>query len=73
VTPTAVPVDGGTSFGTSTGRNRRDQADGGGLAGLVTDWLDSLGRFPKTYDIFEGTEQIRQLVVARALSGLRIE
>jgi hypothetical protein len=26
-----------------------------------------------TYDIFEGTEQIQQLVVARAISGLRIE
>jgi len=27
----------------------------------------------KTYDIFEGTEQIQQLLVARAISGLRIE
>jgi hypothetical protein len=26
-----------------------------------------------TYDIFEGTEQIQQLVIARAISGLRIE
>jgi hypothetical protein len=26
-----------------------------------------------TYDIFEGTEQIQQLVVARAISGLRIQ
>jgi hypothetical protein len=26
-----------------------------------------------TLDIFEGTEQIQQLVVARAISGLRIE
>ncbi len=26
-----------------------------------------------TYDIFEGTEQIQQLVIARALSGMRIE
>jgi hypothetical protein len=25
------------------------------------------------YDIFEGTEQIQQLVIARAISGLRIE
>jgi len=25
------------------------------------------------YDIFEGTEQIQQLVIARALSGMRIE
>ena len=26
-----------------------------------------------TYDIFEGTEQIQQLVIARAFSGMRIE
>jgi hypothetical protein len=28
---------------------------------------------PKTFDIFEGTEQIQQLVISRAISGLRIE
>ncbi len=27
----------------------------------------------KSHDIFEGTEQIQQLVIARALSGMRIE
>jgi hypothetical protein len=27
----------------------------------------------QTYDIFEATEQIQQLVIARAISGLRIE
>jgi alkylation response protein AidB-like acyl-CoA dehydrogenase len=26
-----------------------------------------------TYDIFEGTEQIQQLVIARAIFGMRIE
>ena len=26
-----------------------------------------------TYDIFEGTEQIQELVVTRAISGMRIE
>ena len=26
-----------------------------------------------TYDIFEGTEQIQQLVISRAISGMRIE
>jgi hypothetical protein len=26
-----------------------------------------------TMDIFEGTEQIQQLVISRAISGLRIE
>jgi predicted ABC-type transport system involved in lysophospholipase L1 biosynthesis ATPase subunit len=30
-------------------------------------------RLQHTYDIFEGTEQIQQLVIARAISGLRIE
>ena len=30
-------------------------------------------RVPQNYDIFEGTEQIQQLVIARAISGLRIE
>lgn len=31
------------------------------------------GRFRETMDIFEGTEQIQQLVISRAISGLRIE
>jgi alkylation response protein AidB-like acyl-CoA dehydrogenase len=30
-------------------------------------------RDAKIYDIFEGTEQIQQLVIARAISGLRVE
>ena len=30
-------------------------------------------RDSKIYDIFEGTEQIQQLVIARAASGMRIE
>jgi hypothetical protein len=30
-------------------------------------------RIQQTYDIFEGTEQIQQLVIARAISGVRIE
>jgi len=30
-------------------------------------------RLKHFYDIFEGTEQIQQLVIARALSGMRIE
>ena len=32
-----------------------------------------LGSPSKIYDIFEGTEQIQQLVISRAISGLRIE
>jgi alkylation response protein AidB-like acyl-CoA dehydrogenase len=31
------------------------------------------GQPRRSYDIFEGTEQIQQLVIARAISGLRIE
>ena len=31
----------------------------------------NLGRV--NHDIFEGTEQIQQLVISRAISGLRIE
>ena len=30
-------------------------------------------RDAKIHDIFEGTEQIQQLVISRALSGMRIE
>jgi len=30
-------------------------------------------RLQHTFDIFEGTEQIQQLVIGRAISGLRIE
>jgi alkylation response protein AidB-like acyl-CoA dehydrogenase len=30
-------------------------------------------RLLHTYDIFEGTEQIQQLVIARAVTGLRVE
>jgi hypothetical protein len=31
------------------------------------------GRRREIYDSFEGTEQIQQLVISRAISGLRIE
>ncbi len=30
-------------------------------------------RIDQAFDIFEGTEQIQQLVISRAISGLRIE
>ncbi len=35
--------------------------------------VERMHRDAKIYDIFEGTEQIQQLVIARALSGMRIE
>jgi acyl-CoA dehydrogenase len=45
-----------------------------GGAGYVRDHpVERWHRDAKIYDIFEGTEQIQQLVIARAISGLRIE
>jgi alkylation response protein AidB-like acyl-CoA dehydrogenase len=42
--------------------------------GYVRDYpVERLHRDAKIYDIFEGTEQIQQLVVSRAISGMRIE
>ena len=38
--------------------------------GTERHWLDTSGRI---FDIFEGTEQIQQLVISRAISGLRIQ
>lgn len=35
--------------------------------------VERMHRDAKIYDIFEGTEQIQQLVIARAISGLRVE
>ena len=45
-----------------------------GGAGYVRDHpVERWHRDAKIYDIFEGTEQIQQLVVSRAISGMRIE
>ena len=42
--------------------------------GYVKDYpVERFHRDAKIYDIFEGTEQIQQLVISRAISGLRIE
>ena len=42
--------------------------------GYVRDYpVERWHRDAKIYDIFEGTEQIQQLVISRAISGLRIE
>ena len=35
--------------------------------------VERMHRDAKIYDIFEGTEQIQQLVIARAISGVRVE
>jgi alkylation response protein AidB-like acyl-CoA dehydrogenase len=47
--------------------------DGAGRERLVRDGVGHYGRFREIYDIFEGTEQIQQLVISRGISGLRIE
>ena len=39
----------------------------------VADSGEIAERIRETMDIFEGTEQIQQLVISRAISGLRIE
>ncbi len=42
--------------------------------GYVRDFpVQRLYRDAKIYDIFEGTEQIQQLVISRAISGMRIQ
>ncbi len=42
--------------------------------GYVKDYpVERWHRDSKIYDIFEGTEQIQQLVISRAISGMRIE
>jgi hypothetical protein len=50
-------------------RIRADQSQGS----LVADGAGPFGRIWHTYDIFEGTEQIQQLVISRAITGMRIE
>jgi alkylation response protein AidB-like acyl-CoA dehydrogenase len=45
----------------------------GGYGYVRDNPVERLHRDAKIYDIFEGTEQIQQLVIARAISGMRIE
>jgi hypothetical protein len=47
--------------------------DSGRRKPLVTDPGERVEPIRETLDIFEGTEQIQQLVISRAISGLRIE
>lgn len=58
----------------------RHGADGGvqhdtrsGCISRSEHWLVLDGQPVQTMDIFEGTEQIQELVISRAISGLRIE
>ena len=59
--------------GTTTPRNRANGGALGELKSQVSDSAGTAGQVQHSYDIFEGTEQIQQLVIARAISGLRIE
>ncbi len=43
------------------------------MTAQATDSGEAAGLMRQTMDIFEGTEQIQQLVISRAISGLRIE
>jgi alkylation response protein AidB-like acyl-CoA dehydrogenase len=47
--------------------------DSGRRKPQVTDSDETAEHDRQTMDIFEGTEQIQQLVISRAISGLRIE
>lgn len=49
---------------------RRDQPNTNRRSGDMPQLTE---RQRATYEIFEGTEQIHQLVISRAISGLRIE
>jgi hypothetical protein len=47
--------------------------DSGRRKPQVTDSGEAVRQIRESMDIFEGTEQIQQLVISRAISGLRIE
>ena len=56
-----------------TRRNQGERLDSQRREPQVTDSRETAGRLRESMDIFEGTEQIQQLVISRAISGLRIE
>ena len=60
-----------------TARTRQDQADGPDgnilLSDTVRNSTDGAKRWIVNYTIFEGTSEIQRLVIARAISGLRVE
>jgi hypothetical protein len=62
-----------SSSSSSSGRTGSDSGDSTKPNPHVRDESDLQRRRREIYDIFEGTEQIQQLVIARAISGLRIE
>ena len=59
--------------GTTTGAERADPGAADGRKASVLLGSGTAGFPRQPYDIFEGTEQIHQLVISRALSGMRIE
>ena len=50
-----------------------EQTDSGGRNRRSRTRVKRPDAIRETMDIFEGTEQIQQLVISRAISGLRIE
>jgi len=56
-----------------TRRNQGERLDSQRREPQVTDSRETAGGLRESMDIFEGTEQIQQLVISRAISGLRIE
>jgi hypothetical protein len=63
----------GSSFGSRSQRIREKSTRRAEREPQVRDATKRDEQLWATYDIFEGTEQIQQLVVARAISGMRIE
>ena len=60
-------------FGTTTDAEGAYPWGAGGRNSSVCLACGTAGLLKDPYDIFEGTEQIHQLVISRALSGMRIE
>jgi hypothetical protein len=60
-------------FGARSQRGPTERHGSDGRRPSVRSVFGTPERIQQTYDIFEGTEQIQQLVIARAISGLRIE
>jgi hypothetical protein len=65
----ALGIDGPVYFSPDP----EEPADAAGRTNQLTHAEHLGGPRREIYDIFEGTEQIQQLVIARAISGLRIE
>ena len=63
----------GSSLGLRLVESTRTEADSPDVTLVFFGVLNYPNTGRATYDIFEGTEQIQQLVISRAISGMRIE